>query len=342
MFASALEVATYACRGRVRRATSGNAVTGPCGLLEATRRGLRRLLLALAAAWVLTAPSAFAVELVRTDVGSAVLPDRLLDTLSQSGVLARLSAGETLRLLDAEITAAEDTVVYLSLSSEFRIAALLSGRAAVANSGDALAVGKVAVWPIGPGAPRVSTFDIDRFLASSSLALAPETRARLAAAASAQREEIYWGVLRRSGSNPQAPLPPLLEAVRRDMLLRPVVITLRHAAEGDTETLAQLAAERFLEGMRTGDVATVRDLMAPSLFEPDDRTPTGWLTVRNDMAHALIASPLGRALARADLADSAPEDGFIARTPEGRQFRIAMREEHGMAFIGEITPETGS
>ncbi len=294
---------------------------------------------ALVLVFALTAAEARCAHLIRTDVGSAVPSTQLLATLSQSGVIATLDEGESFKFLGQGLIASERSILYLSLSSQYRIAALLSGAVVLEATDDTLRPGEVAVWPDRGGRPRIRAFDIDRFLASSSAALPADAVASLQNAAERQRVRIWWGALRRTAENAQAPLPPLFEAMRRDVLLRPVVIELRQEAAGDSEQLARLTAARFMASLRDRDVAAVRDLMAPSLFSPDHHTPSAWLQLRHDIARSLIASELGRALAGGSLADGDLESGFVVETPDGDSYRLRMSAEEQMVFIAEIVPE---
>ncbi|MEL6317271.1 MAG: hypothetical protein AAFR16_06485, partial [Pseudomonadota bacterium] len=209
--------------------------------------------------------SASGVELARTDTAAPVAADALLAALSVSGVSARLQPGESLALLDETLTAGADGAhVYLAASSEHMIAATLRGATSLSD-GEGVEAGEVAVMAIPSRQSRVSAFDIDRFLASSSYGYPDDVEASLAAAAERQRRLLYWGALRRTAFNAQAPARPALEAVRRDQLSHPTVIALRAEAEGDAERLAGLVVERFVDGLRRGDREAVRSLLAPAL-----------------------------------------------------------------------------
>ena len=288
---------------------------------------------------LLAAPGqALAVKFTRTDTGQAVASKQLLLTLSQSGVVARLDKDETLSLLDAEVTARTSAVLYIAISSETRIVAVLEGEALLVAEGQVVEVGQAVVWPITSADAKVTAFDIDRFLASSSLALPASTRASLQAAIENQNKKIYWGALRRTGQNAQSPVPPMVEAMRRDILLRPAVVNLRHDAAGNQAGMARMAVDRFIAALKSRDVSTVRDLLAPSLFRPGERTPSAWLAVRHDLATSLVDSPLGRSLASSKVVRGDLKSGFRAKTRSGKTLHIKMLQEHGFTFIGEIVP----
>ena len=282
--------------------------------------------------------TAWAMQFKRTDTGQSVAPNQLLQTLAQSGVTAHLAKDETLSLLDAEVSARTSAVLYIAISSETRIVAVLEGEALLVADGQVVEVGQVMVWPIASADAEVTGFDIDRFLATSSLTLPKSTRASLQAASEIQHKRVFWGALRRTDRNAQSPVPPLVEAMRRDILLRPAVVNLRHDAGGNQEVMARMAVDGFIAALRSRDVSTVRDLLAPSLFRPSERTPSAWLAVRHNLAGSLVDSPLGRRLASSKVVSGDLESGFRAKTRSGKMLHIKMLQEHGFPFVGEISP----
>lgn len=238
-----------------------------------------------------------ATALQRSDNGATIELAQLDRVLSRSGVIARLGPGARVQPFGIEIASDDGAAAYLGGSSEYLFAAALAGRI---EGGERSATGgEVLVWDMLGSPPRLFAFDVDRFLATSSLAIDPVLRDALQAASGRQARATYWGLLAPAQVNLQAPVPPGLEALRRDYLLQPEVIRLRRLAGGDPVALSRAVAERFVESVAARDRTAVTALLHPVLFQ--QQGGQDWRVLRARFAEALVSGPLPAALAEASV-----------------------------------------
>lgn len=265
------------------------------------------------------------VALQRSDDGSAVAPEALEAVLARSGVIARLGPGARLSVFGIDLASGSGAAVYLGASSEFLFAAALAGRI---EAQDGVAdPGEVLVWDMLGAPPRRFGFDVDRFLATSSLAIQRPLRETLEEVAGGQARATYWGLVAPAQVNLQAPVPPSVEALRRDYLLQPEVIRLRRQAGGDPAALSRAVAERFVAAIAARDRAVVTALLHPVLFQQEGGQD--WRVLRARFAEGLVSGGLPGALAGAQVS---PAGNIVVAGPEG---------EAGSAETGAETDEDG-
>lgn len=240
-----------------------------------------------------------AAEVTRLSDGHSIKSHYVAE-LTQSSLLVRLVAGESFSILDISVQSVEPSLVVLSASSASISAAVLSG--VITSASTKAGAGQLLAWNIDSNtAPEVSMFDISRLLASSTLAQNSEIQAELQPAIEQQQKDIYWGRLEPIGANLQAPLPPVVEAGRRDMLLTPTLIELRRAAAGKPDSLSKLVAEKFLVALRQGDISQVSELLSPALFSEGGANGPGWQELRLRFARQLVRGRLPAAMRSASL-----------------------------------------
>lgn len=268
--------------------------------------------------------------------GTIVPADQLSQAIAVNGVIARLGDRGSLALFGTDVAARDSATVYLGTSSEYLFAACLDG--AVEASGAEAARGEVIVWPLTGGEARVQSFDINRFLSTSSLAIEPALRAQLEQASAAQRRKIFWGLLEPAGVNVQAPAVPAVEVVRRSYLSLPTVVRLRRDAGGNANELARLVAERFAQGLAAKERETVESLLSPDLFRREGQSGADWIGLRGRFAAQLLAGPLPARLAGGRV--EAGSDIGTWRVVSGASvYRIRLAPLDGMLFVTAVEPE---
>ena len=278
-----------------------------------------------------------AVSAQRTDNGAPVAPEALNAAVTRGGILVRLDAGDSVAVHRLNLRASMPAVAYVAASSEYVVAAVLAGE--VASDGLAAGPGQALVQRIGRGGVERYAFDVDRFLASSSLLVDPDLQAALEEARTRQANRIWWGLLEPTGFNAQSPVLPAVEAARRDYLLRPAVIGVRQDARGDRTAMARFTAERFVAAVAARDEATARDLLSPSLFFEGGRGQTEWLTLRAAFARELVNGELGRRLHGAQVEQGDLGNGFLVRAADGGAFRLTEAAFDDMVFVTSLRPE---
>ena len=297
----------------------------------------RSVLLLSACAVAALAEPAVSASLWRTDTGTAISPEAVGPALTRSGILVRFEPGDELAVLGLRLRATTPSAAYLGASSEYLAAAVLAGQ--VVGEGIAAEPGEALVQQIGDSSLERFAYDVDRFLASSSLLIDHDLQAGLEQARTRQAERIWWGLLEPTGFNAQAPVPPAVEAARRDYLLRPAVIAVRQQASGDPAAMSRLVAERFVAAVGARDDATARDLLAPSLFFEGGRGQTEWLTLRAGFARELVNSDLARRLQGAQITEGDLAGGFALRAATGESFRLEQAAFDDMVFVTSLRPQ---
>ncbi len=311
---------TRCSRGTIPRAIAVAAVAG----LLVTAQG--------------PAGAAEGVSLTRTDNAREVAPGELEAVLAKANVIASLAAGEEVAAYGVGVKAQADSTVFLSLSSEYLMAACLSG---AISSGPASAdPGKVIVWHAEARSPKTFSFDVDRFLATTSAVLDPKVTSSLEQVSENHRQLIFWGLLRPTGVNAQAPVFPVVEEVRRAYLLAPTVIEIRRGAGGDSARLAALVAQRFVASVAERRLEPVVALMSPQLFQERDRAidPAALRLLRTRFAEALIAGNLPDNLSGFELKATADESQWRVLTPK-KSYRLNLNEIDGMFFVATLEPD---
>lgn len=278
---------------------------------------------------------AFAAQFVRSDNGAPVAYDTIEHSLTTGGVIANLSAGESAEFYGFKIHAQQDSVIYLSVSSEFVSAACLGGAFTAQGSDEVAGKGKVYVHAYGGNKTNLYDFDIERFLGSSSLAIAPEIRAGLNEAMYDQSRKKFWGLLQVSNTNSQAAVTPHVEAVRRDYLLQPEIVRIRKEADGDTEKMARLSAERFVQALSARNSQATASLLHPSLFSKG-RAPDEWIGLRLNFAQDMAGSSLASKMKNAVVGEGSVEDGYIVSLKNGEQYQLKTEPMDAMVFVKSI------
>ncbi len=283
--------------------------------------------------------AAHALSIVRSDNGARVAASALEDTLRVSSVVVRLKAGERIDAFGLAVESQSPAIVLVTLSSGFVAAAVLKGQALSATQ-EEVPTGKMIVLPIGPNAkPQVALFHAGQFL------VAPPRHGFLAADAGElqkvaieQEDGIYWGRIRRTAINVQAPLPPIVEAVRRDYLNEPTVVRVRQAAGDSSDRLAVEVAEQFVAALERRDVDGVRALMLPSLFLTQESAAGGnWLYRRHVLASNLVRGGLPSSVRGASV--SVEEDGrVIAKAPSGKRWEVVLSPLDSTIFVSAFEP----
>lgn len=276
------------------------------------------------------------VEIRNASNGAAVPQDQLQQAIAVDGVIARLGPGGTLGLYGIDVSARERGTVYLGTSSEYIFAACLEG--AVEAAGAEAERGEVIVWPLTGGELRVQAFDINRFLATSTLAIDPGLRGQLELAAATQRRKIFWGLLEPAGVNIQAPAVPAIEVVRRTYLALPTVVRLRRESAGNADDLARLVAERFAAGLAEKQRETVESLLSPDLFRREGHSGGDWVGLRSRFAAQLLAGPLPARLAGGRV-EPGGDVGAWRLIAGAAIYRIRLAPLDGMIFVTSVEPE---
>ena len=107
------------------------------------------------------------IRLERTDDGQAIVVRDLEEVLSQSGVVARLAEGERLSVFGTDVETRADSTIFLALSSEYFLAACLSGM--IESGSNSAEPGQVLVMRLDEPTAQTFYFDVERFLATSLL-----------------------------------------------------------------------------------------------------------------------------------------------------------------------------
>ncbi len=256
--------------------------------------------------------------------------------MDQGGVIAYLSKGDSLDIYGFEMTAQEDSAIYLSISSEFISAACLKGAFVAEGDNDPAIPGEVYVHAYSADKTSAYEFDIERFLGSSSIAINPEVKDSLKSAMISQNFKKFWGFLQVSGTNAQAPISPDIEAKRRDYLLKKAVIDIRQTAQGDAEAMARISAERFLTFLAQRDDKAVAALLHPGLFSKKGRTPSEWLSLREEFAYDITQSALALKVKSASLGEGSMENGFEVLLKNGERFHLQTEPLDAMVFVKSI------
>ncbi len=277
------------------------------------------------------------VTFKRTDDQREIAYEDLEDVLPTSSVVAKLAAQKEMGFFDVRVTAAADSTVFLSLSSEYLMAACLEG--AISAGPVSAGPGQVVVWRATSGAPATFDFDVDRFLATTSLAIDPKTRSALERVSQAQKRLMFWGLLQPGSVNVRSPVSPVVEGMRRAYLLAPTVIHLRREAGEDTAKLARLVAQRFLTGIVEREPEPVESLLSPNLFQGRDQAldPESWRMLRSEFAAALIRDRLPQLLAGFMIEASGEEMRWLVRTPR-ETYRLRLEQLDDMVFVEALEP----
>ena len=251
--------------------------------------------------------------------------------------MARLVPGDSIVLPAGEVVAAEPSSLYLAASSEFMSVAVVRGE--IAMGGHAAEAGDVLVRSIAGSRVERFAFDARAFGAAMPATVLDEAeRASLGTILAEQERRIFWGGLERTGFDAQAPSgDPMMEAVRRDYLLRPAVMDVRSAAQGDAEALGREAASRFVSGLAARDAATVEALLSPTLFTDGDRRQTEWLDDRSAFARDLVAGGMPAALAGAVMGEGSLSEGY-AVDANGAPWRVRLQPVDTMVFVTALEP----
>lgn len=284
----------------------------------------------------LIAGAANALELRHAATQEVFLPVDIGQALARGAVLARLEAGDAFDLLGGTIAAREAATVYLAASSEFVSAAVLRGTVSVdGRQGEA---GHVFVRPVAGARTERFSFDVRAFEAATPAALNEAEHGELEALRARQDRRIFWGGLERTGFDAQSPTgDAMLEAVRRDYLLRPAVMEVRRSAQGDAQQLARETAARFVSGLAARDEATVEALLSPLLFAEGGRGQAQWLEARRRFAGDLVRGGLPAVLARATVGDGDLASGFEVEGVD-RPWRLELQSLDTMVFVKALEP----
>ncbi|MFO0995746.1 MAG: hypothetical protein U1F33_03610 [Alphaproteobacteria bacterium] len=275
-------------------------------------------------------------DIMNAVTGAAVPADQLPQAIAANGVIAQLGDGGTLPMYGTDVAARERGTVYLGASSEYLFAACLDGRIEAAGS-DAER-GEVIVWPLTGGEARVQSFDINRFLSTSSLTIDPALRGQLEQAATAQRRKIFWGLLEPAGVNVQAPAVPAVEVVRRSYLSVPTVMRLRRESGGNVDDLARLVAESFAAGLAGRQRETVESLLSPDLFRREGQSGSDWLGLRARFAAQLLGGPLPARLV-GEHVEPGSDVGTWRIVAGANLYRLRLAPLDGMLFVTAVEPE---
>ncbi|MFN4089790.1 MAG: hypothetical protein ACK4QW_12220 [Alphaproteobacteria bacterium] len=296
-----------------------------------------RLLPTLFLSACLTAPPAFALGLVQIETSESVLEAQVPLALSRGTVMARLGAGEVLALPSGEVGATETSSLYLAASSEFLSVAVLRG--AITMGGRSAGPGEVLVRSIAGTRVERFAFDARAFgAATPGGALTDEERDSLRAILVEQERRIFWGGLERTGFDAQAPSgDPMMEAVRRDYLLRPAVMDVRAAALGDAKAIGREVASRFVAGLAARDAETVEALLSPTLFTDGGRRQTEWLSDRSAFALDLVAGGMPTTLSNAVIGEGGLSEGYAVDV-NGAPWRVRLQPLDSMVFVTALEP----
>ena len=280
---------------------------------------------------------AHAAVLNRSDTGATVSAAAIETALSRSGLVARLRAGETLRIYGLTIAAKTPALAYISASSEFIIAAALEGELTAAGHEEPAQPGQMFALAVAPDAkPARESFDVKQFLAAPPRGIPAHVRSALENVAAEQADRVWWGSLQRTILNVQSPVPPLVEGVRRDYLLEPAMVRLRSEAGADPTRFALLTAQSFVAAMGRRDVDTVRALLHPTLFAGQG-VGLNWLAKRHLFATQLARGPLAARMSGASVAVDA--DGrVIATGRSGQRWELLMSVLDAGVFVSAVEP----
>lgn len=283
------------------------------------------------------APAGNGAELTRADNSREITAGELEAALTESSIIAKLAPGDAIDVYGLRIEARTDSTVFLSLSSEYLSAACLAG--AISSEPVSAGPGEVIVWHAASRSPKQFSFDIDRFLATTSAPLDQKVMSGLENASETQSRRIFWGLLRPTGVNARAPVMPVIEEVRRAYLMTPTVIDLRRNGGDDQSRLAELVAQSFIAGIAGRQVEPVGDLMSPKLFLDGDRAvdPAALRLLRTRFAESLIAGSLPDSLSGYQLEATTNERQWRVSTPD-ETYRLKLDKVDGMFFVGAFEP----
>ncbi len=279
-----------------------------------------------------------AVALKRIDDGREIAYQDLERVLTESGVVASLAEGDRLGVFGTDLTARADSKVFLALSSEYFTAACLGG--AIESGSASAEPGQTFIVHIDRRSLETFYFDVERFLATTYLALDPEIRSTLEGVATSHARLKFWGLLRPVGLNARAPVSPAIEQIRRSYLLTPTVVRLRREAAGESAKLARLVAERFVGGLVEKDLEPIESLLSPRLFQSETQpyNRETWQRLRSRIAQTLVDGGLPEDLAEAEIEATGDGSGFRVIARE-RTYRLNLMKIDGMFFVEALEPE---
>ncbi|MGD9868880.1 MAG: hypothetical protein AB7U38_12845 [Hyphomicrobiales bacterium] len=278
------------------------------------------------------------MRVVRTDSGASVPVGKIEETLARSGLVATLAPGDALRFHGLELASPKGATLYLSLSSEFVLAAVLQGSAAA--GGKRAGAGQVVMLPILGGEPAVERFHVRQFLAAPPpRGLRPAVRAVLEGLVPGQERRIFWGGLERTAFNAQSPVPPIVEGLRRDYLSEAPVVRLRRASGGDMQAFGRMMAADFVRALAARDTDTVRAYLHPTMFlaTGGNLPASAWLARRHAFALSLTGGPLPAQLRGATLGVDAAGRLVVAGRSGGR-WLIALSPLDNAVFVSALEP----
>ncbi len=277
-------------------------------------------------------------QLLRTENNEPVAVEALEKAMVEGGILAYVTAGESLGFFGVSVTAKRDSTLFLGVSAELLFAASLRGR--VASNGVEIEPGQVFTWAMGAVKPDKYRFDVARFLASTNVRLDTALAESLGILVKKQEKLVFWGVLERINLNAQATSPPPVEAVRRAYLLKPPVIRLRRG-HADAAALSRAVAETFIQALAESDSTTVESLLDPQMFVPKGGglASSDWQGLRDRFARRFTGNQWQKQLSGWKINADERADRWRIVT-DSMDYILKLRAFDGMIFVSGLEPTT--
>jgi hypothetical protein len=257
--------------------------------------------------------------------------------LSSGRQLLKLQSGEAAEISGLSYASSTPAIAVVSTSSELVTIAVIAGQ--LAQGSTVAKAGQALVTPIEGSTTQRFGFDAARLAATLPAEWQSDVSAPLDRLAADQQRAKFWGLTEPAGINASAPMGPQVEAVRQSYLGNDTIMSLRRAAQGRPEVLAELTARRFAEALAAGNAAAVAALLDPKPFTDTGAAATAWQATRLAFAQHLTGDEtLKQAMTTAPVAVAGASDVFLA---DGA-FRIQLVTRDRAMFVTAVEPQSGS
>ena len=161
----------------------------------------------------------------------------------------------------------ENASALLGMSSDVAYFLVLDGRVMV--GGKKAKRGRVIVLQPYGVKPEIKRFDAARLLSSlddTAINNAPKLKSQLQKIAGKQGTQKWWGYVRPTNVNLNAPKGTEIEEAKRQLTSNDTMRDLRFSDATDETAAAKSVVETFLKALRSGDSAAVSALLDPTQF----------------------------------------------------------------------------
>ncbi|MBL8542251.1 MAG: hypothetical protein JNJ63_00445 [Hyphomonadaceae bacterium] len=234
-------------------------------------------------------------------------------------------------------SAQQDSVAYVSLSSDYLAVAVLAGELR-SEDGVQGGPGRVLVTPLDGTRTERFQFDVAQLRRTlPGEALDGATALTLDAIERRQRRARYFGLLEPVGVNASAAAPDV-EQIRRTYLNEPLLVRLRRSAKGDARALSQSTSQAFVAALASGAHDDVAALIDPGPFLAQTTDPIAWRAARAAFAQRLASQPgLAADLTGAVVTLTADPTQATVTSPLGRTFTLTLTPRDRALFVTAFT-----